>query len=119
MKGRRPHRMLIGLSLAFAIMFVPVAHAKVVDARSPDTKDAAALAQQTNASVDLRSPDTRDATTVREASPPAVIVDRGIGFDWADAGIGVVGGLAIALMLTGTIVLLRPGQRQWIRSIGR
>lgn len=74
------------------------------DLRSPDSRDAATRAE---AKQDLRSPDARDAGAGRGTYtapnvmvvkvPPPVPAEGGI--DWADAGIGA-GGL-LALMLLG------------------
>ena len=75
------------------------------DGRSPDTRDAANTARADGSTVDLRSPDTRDAAVAAHA--PSIVVLSSGGFDWTDAGIGAVGGFAIALLAGGGIVLLR------------
>ncbi len=116
----------IGLA-AVVVAFVALpaaADAGVRDSRSPDTKDAAALAQfdgrspdtvdaglrahETQANVDLRTPDTRDAAVAAHSTPaPTIVVATSSGFDWTDAGIGAAGGFAIAILLAGGSVLLR------------
>jgi hypothetical protein len=82
-----------------------------LDLRSPDTKEAAATAHATRSGVDLRSPDTRDAAVAAHAAPaPSVVVVGDSGFDWVDAGIGAGGGIAIALLAAGALVLLRSSR---------
>jgi hypothetical protein len=118
------HRLSLVLAvLVFAV--APLATAAVKDGRSPDTKDAAALA-----SFDGRSPDTLDAAALASTSrtaplAPAAVVDGrspdtrdaaaravivpvsvGTGFDWGDAGIGAAGGFAIALVVGGALLVV-------------
>ncbi len=89
-------------------------HAQTValsDGRSPDTRDAAAIAHATQPAVDGRSPDTRDAAIVAHTAPvPSVIVVGNGGFNWTDAGIGAAGGVAIALLSGGALLLFRGGR---------
>lgn len=112
---------LVAVVVAFGVLPATVG-AGIRDGRSPDTKDAAALAHfdgrspdtvdaglrahETQPTVDLRSPDTRDAALAAH-SAPTIVIATSSGFDWTDAGVGAVGGFAIAILLAGGIVLLR------------
>ena len=96
---------------AIALALPVSAFASVRDGRSPDTLEAAVAAHGAAVSIDGRSPDTRDAAFVAHAFLPSTVsVSRG-GFDWADAGIGALGGFAIALVLTGGVFLAQRGGR--------
>jgi hypothetical protein len=81
------------------------------DYRSPDARDAAALAARPDSPprTDLRSPDARDAADhVRFVTMPAVDVRPTTGeadFRWDDAGIGA--GAAVLVLLAGTMVSIR------------
>ena len=123
---------VITVATGLALVLVPVGSAGIKDGRSPDTKDAALAAQTQNADgrspdtrdagiaahstpaapVDLRSPDTRDAAQLAHSTGATVVVQTGSSsFDWTDAGIGAAGGFAVALMLVGTLVLMRIPSR--------
>ena len=114
---------LLAVVVAFAALPM-VAGAGVRDGRSPDTKDAAALAHfdgrspdtvdaglrahETQPNVDQRSPDTRDAALTAHSTPaPTIVIATSSGFDWTDAVIGAAGGFAIAILLAGGFALLR------------
>lgn len=48
---------------------------------------------------------------------PAVVITERSGFDWGDAGIGAVGGTAVALLgLGGTLVISERGPRRTRRE---
>jgi hypothetical protein len=103
------HRLFV--TAAIALVLPVSAFASVRDGRSPDTLEAAAAAHEVAVSIDGRSPDTRDAALVAHAFlPSAVSVSRG-GFDWTDAGIGALGGFAIASVLAGGVFLAQRGGR--------
>jgi hypothetical protein len=75
---------------------------------SPDARDAAIAAQQTN-NVDLRSPDARDAARgVQPGAAPATS-SSSASSDWAYLAIG--GGLALVLIAGGTVTVMRRRQR--------
>ena len=85
------------------------------DLRSPDARDAATASTQT-AYQDLRSPDARDVgrepVTVQIPEPVVQIREvPGSGFDWGDAGIGAAGLLAL-LSITGGVTLMVLGRRR-------
>ena len=122
--SRRSHLCLVGAILALVV--APLAAAGVRDGRSPDTLDAAAVASFDGRSpdtvdaavlardaastplavVDGRSPDTSDASfAAHTVAPTLTVVDAG-GFDWVDAGIGAAGGLAIAFVVGGALLVL-------------
>jgi hypothetical protein len=67
------------------------------------------IAQEDAASMTL----LRRQAVTGHAPPAAVVVTvDGGGFDWGDAGIGGAGGVALALLGTAGIVLVRDGRRQ-------
>ena len=123
---------IIAVATGLALVLIPVAGAGIKDGRSPDTKDAG-LAAQTQITdgrspdtrdaavavhavpatpVDLRSPDTKDAALLAHSAGPTVVVRTdSSGFDWTDAGIGAAGGFAVALMIVGTLILMRIPSR--------
>jgi hypothetical protein len=133
----RKHRLFLLIAVAFAVA-AAVPAAQAADARSPDTKDAAA-ARESRTALDLGSPDTRDAALRAEVlrsaradlrapdtkdaalladSPPRsspVTPVTGMGgnaFEWTDAGIGAAAGFAVALLLAGAYVVARRGRGQ-------
>jgi hypothetical protein len=86
------------------------------DLRSPDARDAATRAE---AKQDLRSPDARDASEGRGTyTAPNVTVVKvpepvpaAGGIDWADAGIGAGGLLALMLLgLGGSLTVVHRRQ---------
>jgi hypothetical protein len=101
------------------------------DLRSPDARDAAPAQARQRADVltggarapDQRTPDARDAATpvmpttrARTPDAPTVVeVTRAPGFDWASAGIGAGGGIALlAIALAGAATIAgrsRPAPR--------
>jgi hypothetical protein len=106
-----------------------------IDLRSPDARDAALAGEQSRRSAaasgversrpftDLRSPDARDAAHPRQivGLPPVEIVrtvEEG-GFAWGDAAIGA--GLLLALMLMGSagLLVLRRGPRPRVSTAPR
>jgi len=84
----------------------------VLDGRSPDTRDAAAIASLERLTpVDGRSPDTADAAV--RAHLPVVTVVRSPGFVWGDFGIGVAAAFGLMLLVAGSVKFLsarRPTQ---------
>ena len=131
MNARTTRRLrLVAVTGSAALSLAPVAAAGVVDGRSPDTRDAAALASFDGRSpdtrdaavaagtgtplapVDLRSPDTKDAAQLAQATGSTIVVSESSGaFDWTDAGIGAAGGFALALIAGGGLLLVRPGTK--------
>jgi len=88
-------------------------HAKpstaVIDGRSPDTRDAAQVAQQRAlVPVDGRSPDTLDAAI--QAHTPVATVTLSPGFDWGDFGIGAAAAFGAMLLLGMSMRLLTARQ---------
>lgn len=83
------------------------------DKRSPDTRDAALLAQSRGSSVtrfDLRSPDTRDAAL--RAHSQVTATGTGSPFDWGDFGFGVAASFGVLLLvLLGAGVVTERGHR--------
>jgi hypothetical protein len=92
------------------------------DLRSPDARDAAALAQERYYSSDdgpaqdLRSPDARDAELISHGllrleptrtPAPATVATPSSGFDWVDAAIGAAAALGIALLASGAALVVR------------
>lgn len=108
-----------------AIAAAIVSHRRQVtaaDKRSPDTKDTAGRSGELDPAIaaviashrtsvtaaDKRSPDTREATRVTAAPatiPQASVVASDSAFNWTDAAIGAFAGFAIALLLSGMILL--------------
>jgi hypothetical protein len=114
-------RRLINLTITALVVFAAlsgVATAQVLDHVSPDARDSA---RQVTGSLqtDLRSPDARDASTrpvetytpghVPQPSP--VLSVRTDGFDWADAGIGAAGMLALVALGSGTLMIATQRRR--------
>jgi hypothetical protein len=106
-------------SLLAALSLAGPAHAAQQDLRSPDARDAATAHAQQRAenltggvrAPDLRTPDARDSATPVAATPvaatpvartphaPTVVeINSAQGFDWASAGIGAGGGIALVVM---------------------
>lgn len=89
-----------------------------IDLRSPDAPDSAR--QPASPQIDLRTPDARDATTrpvetytaghVPQPSPVVSAVPTS-GFDWADAGIGAAGMLALVALASGTLMIASQRRR--------
>lgn len=89
-----------------------------IDLRSPDARDSAR--QPSSPQVDLRSPDARDVSTrpvetytpghVPQPSPVVSAVPTS-GFDWADAGIGAAGMLALVALASGTLMIASQRRR--------
>lgn len=50
---------------------------------------------------------------------PVQVVGRPGGFDWRDAGIGSAAALALALLATAGVALLRDSRRQHVSGEGR
>jgi hypothetical protein len=83
------------------------------DLRSPDARDAAQAAK-IEVAQDLRSPDARDAGLPEAPTPDTVVEIREVpssGFDWADAGIGAAGILAL-LSIAGGLTLMVTTRRR-------
>jgi hypothetical protein len=84
------------------------------DLRNPDSRVPALV--EASASQDLRAPDTIDAasgrgtfnapevTVVKVPGPPAPASSSRGGLDWADAGIGAGGILAVVLVALGATI---------------
>ena len=103
--------------LVASIAMPATAAAQVQDLRSPDRQFPSAPAQtQDLRNADRRSPAPASAQDLRnadrrspvafepapaEASVVTAIEVPGDGFDWADAGIGAAGGIAILAILAG------------------
>ena len=103
--------------LVASIAMPATATAQVQDLRSPDRQFPLALAQTQDlrnadrrspapaSAQDLRNADRRSPVTVNPAPADASVVTAievpGDGFDWADAGIGAAGGIAILAILAG------------------
>ena len=82
----------------------------VTDARSPDTRDAAAAAQLKG--FDLRSPDTIDAA--QAVTQPVEATEQGslARFDWADALVGALAAAAMLVVIGGSTLLFTRGHRR-------
>src|SRR4051794_2498139 len=91
-----------------------------VDLRSPDARDSAR--QLGSPQIDLRSPDARDASRqpvetytpghLPQPSPVVSVVSAPTGgFDWADAGIGAAGMLALVALGCGALVIASQRRR--------
>ena len=78
----------------------PSAPAQTQDLRNADRRAAAPVQAQDLRNADRRSPLTVDPAPA-EASVVTAIEVPGDGFDWADAGIGAAGGIAILAILAG------------------
>ena len=137
---RRNH-MIVTAALV-AVCALPATAAAQQDLRMPDTRDAAAAAEEYQ---DLRSPDAVDAAAQRGiyapddgryvldrnyGSPDAVDAARDLppvqlptpvvevrgtpsgGFDWDDAGIGAAGMLALFSISAGSALLLVGRKRR-------
>jgi hypothetical protein len=86
-------------ALVLAAAMASSASAATVDLRSPDARDAARVAQQTQG-VDLRSPDARDAGRVESSlSPSPAPAIEPTGTDWGD--VRTVAGGVLGLMMIG------------------
>jgi hypothetical protein len=118
------HRNALGAGLAtaltLAVTAAPAALAQPINP-SPDARDAAASTQRV---IDLRSPDTRDAADGRQivatgppawpvnpqpiTGPRAVASAPSSGLDWSSAGIGAAAALgAFAIAAAGILGLRR------------
>lgn len=78
----------------------PTAPQQTQDLRNADRRAAAQVQAQDLRNADRRSPLTVDSAPA-EASVVTAIAVPGDGFDWADAGIGAAGGIAILAILAG------------------
>ena len=78
----------------------PSAPDQTQDFRNADRRAAAPVHAQDLRNADRRSPLTVDRAPA-EASVVTAIAVPGDGFDWADAGIGAAGGIAILAVLAG------------------
>jgi hypothetical protein len=123
---RITHSAALGLTLA--ALAAPTAGAAPADLRSPDARDAARTAEAATGGPrqDLRSPDARDLAAGRGTfSAPEVTVVKlsepsptAGGLDWADAGIGAGGMLALVLIGAGGALVItrrshdRPAHRR-------
>jgi hypothetical protein len=111
-------RRLINLTITALVVFAAVsgsAAALPSDYVSPDARDSAR--QLSSPQIDLRSPDARDTSTVETYAPghvtqpsPVVSVPTG-GFDWADAGIGAAGMLALVALGSGALMIASQRRR--------
>lgn len=106
-----------------------------IDLRSPDARDAALPAEQSTRaaaasrversrpSTDLRSPDARDAAHPRQivSLPPVEIVrtEDASGFAWGDAAIGAGALLALTLMGSAGLLVLRRRSRPRVSTAPR
>jgi hypothetical protein len=123
---RITHSAALGLTLA--ALAAPASGAAPADLRSPDARDAARTAEAATGGPrqDLRSPDARDLAAGRGTfSAPEVTVVKlsepsptAGGLDWADAGIGAGGMLALVLIGAGGALVItrrshdRPAHRR-------
>jgi len=93
-----------------------------LDGRSPDTRDAALLAQQGSRASRRaagsqtivrggRPHDTKAAVITARSTPSPVIVLAGTGFDWVDASIGAAAGFGLATITAAALALIRNRQR--------
>jgi hypothetical protein len=95
------------------------------DLRSPDVRDVAGRTVVPARAGDLRSPDVRDAAVGRgpHTAPTVMVVGvpqsvaAGDGMDWADAGIGAGGALALVTVALGGAFVL--GRRRHGVPFGR
>jgi hypothetical protein len=101
-------RKLIGTIVLGAAMLVPVAQAQ-----SPDDSGAlrgpGAIAIQAAATSSHTRPDAADTLSPDEwekVRGTVVVQPVSSGFDWGDALIGGLGGLGVALVLTGGFLLV-------------
>jgi hypothetical protein len=116
-------RRLINLTITALVAFAAVsgvAAAQPFELQnhvSPDARDSAG--QLNSRQTDLRSPDAREMSTgpVETYTPghvtqssPVVSVATG-GFDWADAGIGAAGALALMALASGTLMIVSHRRR--------
>lgn len=118
---------LIGTIGVIAAILVPVAQAERPDDRALKGIGAIELAQQSEPvrpddRAGLHGPGAIDSVTVSTSvrpddraeprgpgaiDPAVVAVERhSTGFDWGDALVGVLGGMGIALVLTGALFLV-------------
>ena len=85
------------------------------DLRSPDARDAAVQAAETQVAQDLRSPDAREAGRISPPVQTPVVEVREVpanGFDWGDAGIGAAGILAMLSIAAGLTLMLGARRRR-------
>jgi hypothetical protein len=105
----------IAVAIALSVALAPAAAAQQ-DLRMPDTRDAAAKAEQRQ---DLRLPDTRDYAEGRGTDTAPIVefveVREPSGFDWADAGLGAAAGVGLVLIGAGTAMTTARLRR---RSVG-
>jgi hypothetical protein len=78
----------------------PSAPAQAQDLRNADRRAAAPVQAQDLRNADRRSPVTVDPAPAKARVVTAIEVPSD-GFDWADAGIGAAGGIAILAILAG------------------
>ena len=132
----RRTQLITTAALVAACAAPSTAAAQGQDLRSPDTRDAAAAAQEqsyqdlrspdardagrtpdTAVTQDLRSPDARDAgrPPVQVATPVVEIREApGSGFDWGDAGIGAAGMLALFSIAAGVALTVGARRRRGV-----
>jgi hypothetical protein len=113
---RRTQLIITTAALVAACAAPSTAPAQGQDLRSPDTRDAAAAAQE-QSYQDLRSPDARDAGRTPVQVPTPVVEIRevpGSGFDWGDAGIGAAGMLALFSIAAGVALTVGARRRRGV-----
>ena len=102
------------LGLVLAAVAAPAAFGQQ-DLRSPDARDAAAVAAE-EAYLDLRNPDTRDMAEGGPGAPKVTFVEVPVaaasesGLDWGDVGIGA--GAMLGLILLGSAGMLAATHRK-------
>jgi len=90
-------------TLALALVAAAPAAADPLDLRSPDVQSLAAQ----SSGVDLRSPDVQDHATPSSTGTPAPGSESTSSTDSVDWGYLVAGGLAVALLAGGVVVMRR------------
>ena len=81
----------------------PATPAQTQDLRNADRRAAAPVLAQDLRNADRRAPLTVDPAPAEPSVVTAIEVP-GDGFNWADAGIGAAGGLAILVILAGMVM---------------
>jgi uncharacterized lipoprotein len=131
----RRTQLITTAALVAACAAPSTAAAQGQDLRSPDTREAAAAAQEqsyqdlrspdardagrtpdTAVTQDLRSPDARDAGRPVQVPTPVVAIREvpGSGFDWGDAGIGAAGMLALFSIAAGVALTVSARRRRGV-----
>jgi hypothetical protein len=97
------------IMLSLAAASAPTASARPADF-TPAAKrwPTAVYSRPDKSMIPVAAPSTTGSTVVQQSAPPAIvrIQTPQSGFDWGDAGIGAAGGVAIAMLGLGGVLVV-------------